>query len=158
MCLVWIVQTDRQGVKKLKSGSNDLRLSVKCKILKKKEEMEKSRQKLCDICLVRLLKVDIVLLEWKMSIFLILKPILELKCMKQNMTVIKNSSHLFLPPQLCWGSPPSVCPHPSTSAAPTLAPPAASAEAAAPPIMRVDKAIIYLQHLILGSREKHLMH
>lgn len=44
--------------------------------------MEKSRQKLCDICLVRLRKVDIVLLEWKMSIFLILKPILELKCMK----------------------------------------------------------------------------
>lgn len=29
-------RTDRQGVKKLKSGSNYLKLSVKCKILKKK--------------------------------------------------------------------------------------------------------------------------
>lgn len=54
-------------------------------------------------------------------------------------------SHLFLPPRVCYGS------LPSTSSAPRLAPPDASADPAAPPVENIDQNDSICQTVAVGS-------
>lgn len=104
---------------------------------------------------------EVVLLKCKMSLSNPLKP-LKIRAELHEMIgtasrLIRNISHLFLPPLFCCGPPPSVCSHPSASSAPPLAPPAASAEPAAPPVKSNDvKGTTSLNFITVTVKRKDL--